>query len=62
MARFSIAAGVASALVFIASAAQAQVGRSGYTLPMSLAMEAAAEAVRVCESSGYAVSAAVLDV
>jgi len=62
MAQFPIAAGLASALVFMTSAAQAQVGRSGYALPMSLAMEAAAEAVRVCESSGYAVSAAVVDV
>jgi uncharacterized protein GlcG (DUF336 family) len=62
MKRFSIAAGVAAALVGIATAAQAQVARSGYTLPMSLAMEAAAEAVRACESNGYAVSVSVLDV
>ena len=62
MKRFSIAAGVAWALVFIASTAQAQVARSGYTLPVALAMEAAAEAIRACESNGYAVSASVLDV
>ena len=62
MMRFLITATAASALAFSASAAQAQVGRSGYTLPMSLAMEEAAEAVRTCESNGYAVSASVLDI
>jgi uncharacterized protein GlcG (DUF336 family) len=62
MQRFLIAAGVASTPVFAAIAAHAQVARSGYTLPLSLAMEAAAEAVRVCENNGYAVSASVLDI
>jgi hypothetical protein len=60
--RFLLTVGVASALVFIAIPAQAQVARSGYTLPLLLAMESAAEAVRVCESNGYAVSASVVDV
>jgi uncharacterized protein GlcG (DUF336 family) len=61
MKRLSIAAGLAWALALAAGTAQAQVARSGYALPVSLAMEAAAEAIRVCESNGYAVSASVLD-
>jgi hypothetical protein len=60
--RFAIATGVTTALVLAAGSTVAQVARNGYTLPLSLAMEAAAEAVRVCESNGYAVSAAVVDV
>jgi uncharacterized protein GlcG (DUF336 family) len=39
----------------------AQVGASGYQLPLDLAMEAAREALRSCESSGYKVSVAVVD-
>jgi hypothetical protein len=31
----------------------AQVGMSGYQLPLDLAMDAAREAIRSCESSGY---------
>jgi uncharacterized protein GlcG (DUF336 family) len=62
MKRLSIAAGLAWALALAAGTAQAQVARSGYALPVSLAMEAAAEAIRVCESNGYAVSASVLGV
>ena len=30
-----------------------QVARSGYALPLKLAIEAAAEAIRFCEASGY---------
>ena len=41
--------------------ADAQVARSGYSLPLNLAMEAAAEAVRTCEASGYNVTATVVD-
>ena len=57
MKRLSIAAGLAWALALAAGTAQAQVARSGYALPVSLAMEAAAEAIRVCESNGYSASA-----
>lgn len=41
--------------------AQAQVRSSGFELPAELAVEAASEAVRTCESNGYKVSAAVVD-
>ena len=46
---------------FLVSPASAQVRMKGYDLPASLAAEAALEAVRVCEASGYRVSAAVVD-
>ena len=39
----------------------AQAGSGGYVLPQALASEAATEAIKVCESSGYRVSAAVVD-
>lgn len=35
---------------------------TGYALPLNLAVEAASEAVRACESAGYHVAVAVLDV
>ena len=41
--------------------ADAQVARSGYSLPLNLAMEAVAEAVQTCEASGYNVTATVVD-
>ena len=41
--------------------AEAQVAQSGYSLPLSLAVEAATEAIRSCEAHGYAVSASVVD-
>lgn len=41
--------------------AHAQVAKSGASLPLSLAIEAAQEAVRSCEASGYAVSVAIVD-
>lgn len=53
------AAAIAS--LSLASAAQAQIRNSGYELPLALATEAAAEAVRTCEANGYKVSAAVVD-
>lgn len=40
----------------------AQVQTSGKVLPMSLALEAAQEAIRSCETSGYRISASVVDV
>ena len=51
----------AVATVLAIGHAEAQVATSGYGLPLALAMEAAAEAVRVCEGNGYAVSASVVD-
>lgn len=51
-----------SGLLFGSMPAQAQVSRSGYFLPMELALEAAQEAVRSCAASGYAVTATVVDV
>jgi uncharacterized protein GlcG (DUF336 family) len=39
----------------------AQVAQSGYSLPLSLAIEAAAEAIRTCEANGYNVTATVVD-
>ena len=41
--------------------AEAQVAKSGYVLPLALAIEAASEAVRTCEAQGYPVSASVVD-
>jgi uncharacterized protein GlcG (DUF336 family) len=41
--------------------AEARVAESGHRLPLTLAVEAAAETVRVCESHGYAVPAAAVD-
>jgi uncharacterized protein GlcG (DUF336 family) len=41
--------------------AGAQVQQSGKLIPLELALEAAREAVRSCEASGYRVSAAVVD-
>lgn len=54
---------MAAALTICTAAlpAQAQVALSGYSLPLSLAVEAATEAVHACETQGYAVSAAVVD-
>lgn len=52
---------LATAAALVAGRADAQVHRSGYALPLSLAMEAASEAIRACEAVGYAVSVAVVD-
>ncbi|OYV00040.1 MAG: hypothetical protein CFE45_10675 [Burkholderiales bacterium PBB5] len=41
--------------------AQAQVQLSGRSLPLALATEAAQEALRSCETSGYRVSVSVVD-
>ncbi|RTL18913.1 MAG: heme-binding protein [Burkholderiales bacterium] len=51
-----------AAALLASSPAQAQVQQSGKTLPLALAQEAAQEAVRQCEASGYRVSASVVDV
>jgi uncharacterized protein GlcG (DUF336 family) len=51
----------AAVLSFNPAPARAQVQLSGRSLPMSLAIEAAQEAVRSCEARGYRVSASVVD-
>lgn len=53
-----LAAGV---LVLGSPPVQAQVQLSGRTLPLTLATEAAQEALRSCEASGYRVSVSVVD-
>jgi len=58
---FSAATTVAAASVLISHSAEGQGAESGYTLPLSLAIEAATEAIRSCEANGYAVSASVVD-
>ncbi|WP_309796658.1 heme-binding protein [Inquilinus ginsengisoli] len=42
--------------------AAAQVSKSGFILPMDLALEASQEAVRTCAATGYDVTATVVDV
>lgn len=49
-------------LLALPNSVQAQVQTSGKTLPLALATEAAQEAVRSCEASGYRVSVSVVDV
>ena len=39
----------------------AQVGESGYSLPLALAMKAATKAIETCKSNGYPVSAVIVD-
>jgi uncharacterized protein GlcG (DUF336 family) len=41
--------------------AMAQVGESGYSLPLAIAMKAATKAIDTCKSNGYPVSAVVVD-
>ena len=50
-----------AALAMPALNAEAQVQSSGKVIPLSLATEAAAEAIRSCEASGYRVTASVVD-
>lgn len=47
--------------ILLSSSASAQVAKSGYQLPLGLAVTAATEAIRACEAQVYAVSAAVVD-
>lgn len=57
-------AGVVGALVATGSpalSAPPQPGPYRYTLPLNLALEAATEAVRVCATQGYRVSASVVN-
>ncbi|MGA9393056.1 MAG: heme-binding protein [Candidatus Sulfotelmatobacter sp.] len=57
----SVATTLAAISLLTPHATEAQVDESGYTLPLSLAIEAATEAIRSCEARGYAVSASVVD-
>ena len=49
------------ACAFILQVSAVQAASDGYVLPQALATEAAAEAIKVCEGSGYRVSVAVVD-
>ena len=52
---------VAAFAVFPLGSAIAQVGESGYSLPLALAVKAATKAIAACASNGYPVSAVVVD-
>jgi uncharacterized protein GlcG (DUF336 family) len=58
--KFSLALAAAFA-AFPLGGAMAQVGQSGYSLPLALAMKAATKAIATCASNGYPVSAVVVD-
>jgi uncharacterized protein GlcG (DUF336 family) len=58
--KFSLAL-VAASAVFPLGSAIAQVGQSGYSLPLALAVKAATKAIATCASNGYPVSAVVVD-
>lgn len=63
MLRKNIAIGIAASLLTLqVSKIQAETNQYVYVLPLELASEAAAEAIRVCEKSGYHVTATVVDV
>jgi uncharacterized protein GlcG (DUF336 family) len=57
---FSLALTAACAVLPLGSAV-AQVGVSGYSLPLALALKAATKAITTCASNGYQVSAVVVD-
>lgn len=59
--RAVIALTFAFALGLPSNEARAQVQSNGYNIPLSLAIEAALEGVRVCEANGYKVSVAIVD-
>jgi uncharacterized protein GlcG (DUF336 family) len=52
---------MASLAVLPLGGALAQVGQSGYSLPLALAMKAATKAIATCAGNGYPVSAVVVD-
>src|SRR5882724_4918435 len=58
--KFSLAFVVVFAVLPLGSAI-AQVGESGYSLPLALAVKAATKAIATCASNGYPVSAVVVD-
>ena len=55
-------ASAAFGCLLFAMPVQAQVSKSGYVLPMNLALQAALEAVNVCSAKGWDVTATVVDV
>ncbi len=58
----TLGASLFAALAVAATPAQAQVSKSGYILPMDLALEAALEAIHSCTANGYDITATVVDV
>jgi uncharacterized protein GlcG (DUF336 family) len=58
--KFSLAFAAGFA-VFPLGSAIAQVGESGYSLPLALAVKAATKAIAICATNGYPVSAVVVD-
>jgi uncharacterized protein GlcG (DUF336 family) len=58
--KFSLALMAAFAAVPLGRAV-AQVGESGYSLPLAVAMKAATKAIETCKGNGYPVSAIVVD-
>jgi uncharacterized protein GlcG (DUF336 family) len=58
--KFSLALAATLAVLPLGGAI-AQVGESGYSLPLALAMKAATKAIETCKSNGYPVSAVVVD-
>jgi hypothetical protein len=58
--KFSVAFAAVFA-VFPLGSAVAQVGESGYSLSLALALKAATKAIAACASNGYPVSAVVVD-
>jgi uncharacterized protein GlcG (DUF336 family) len=58
--KFSLAFAAAVA-TFPGGSAIGQVGASGYSLPLPLAVKAAINAIAACERNGYPVSAVVVD-
>jgi uncharacterized protein GlcG (DUF336 family) len=58
--KFSLAVVTALAVLPLGSAT-AQVGESGYSLPLALALKAATKAIATCAGNGYLVSAVVVD-
>ena len=57
----SVGTTIAAISLLSSHSAEAQVAESGYSLPLSLAVEAATEAIRSCEAHEYAVSVSVVD-
>ena len=58
--KFSLAL-MAAFAAFPLGSAIAQVGESGYSLPLAVAVKAATKAIETCKSNGYPVSAVVVD-
>ena len=52
---------LATLAVLPLGSAIAQVGQSGYSLPLALAVKAATKAIATCATNGYPVSAVVVD-